>query len=107
MDPLKWHLFFDQFNATNYQNDSLSYIDKFSYLKEYLHDAPLLAISGLTSNENYKEAIDILKQRYADSQVHINAHMETMLKVSPVTSIDNLAQLRKQETTRLKSVSEI
>ena len=72
-----------------------------------MHDAPLSAISGLTSNENYKEAIDILKQRYADYQVHINPHKENMLKVSPVTSIDYLEQLRMQETTRLTSVSEI
>ena len=56
----------------------------------------LATISGLTLNsENYKEALDILIDRYGNPQVLISAHMETLVKINKLKNMENLGALRK------------
>ena len=56
----------------------------------------LATISGLTLNsENYKEALNILIDRYGNPQVLISAHMETLVKINKVKNMENLEALRK------------
>ena len=53
-------------------------------------------ISGLSlTSDNYKEAICILKERYASPQVIISAHMEALVKLPVVKNDNNVVQLRK------------
>ena len=67
------------------------------YLAEkYLARLALATISGLTLNsENYKEALDILIERYGNHQVLISAHRETLVKITTVKFMENLEALRK------------
>jgi hypothetical protein len=70
-------------------------IDKFNYLKGCLKGEALSAVAGLALNsENYKEAIDILKDRFGNEQVLISAHMESLLRISKIKSRDNVKGLR-------------
>ena len=58
-----WPTFWDQFESAVHTQIGLSDIDKFSYLKTLLSSSAQECISGLTlSNENYKEAILLLKE---------------------------------------------
>ena len=51
-------------------------------LRRYLAGQALATVSGLTYNsENYKEALDILIDRYGNPQVLISAHMETLVRI--------------------------
>ena len=69
-NPLEWQSFYDQFNISIHQNKTLSDIDRFNYLRRYLAGQALATISGLTLNsENYKEALNILIDRYGNPQV--------------------------------------
>ena len=53
------------------------------------------AISGLSlTNENYKEALDLLKNRYGNLQLIVSARMSTLVKFAKVQS-DDLHALRK------------
>ena len=53
------------------------------------------AISGLSlTNENYKEALDLLKNRYGNPQLIVSAHMSALVKLAKVES-DDLHGLRK------------
>ena len=55
-DVLNWQTFWDQFESN---------IDKFSYLQSFLCSSTHETISLLAlSNQNYLEAVGILKQRY-------------------------------------------
>ena len=95
-NPLKWQGFWDQFNTSINENESLSDIDKFNYLKRYLSGQALDAVSGLTlSTDNYKEAIGILKERYGNPQVLISAHMDSLIKMSKIKNKDDVYGLRK------------
>ena len=56
--------FWDQYGSAIHQKQKISDNDKFTYLKSYLCDSANSVISGLTlTSENYKEAIDLLRQR--------------------------------------------
>jgi hypothetical protein len=59
-----------------------------------LEGSALLVIKGLAlTEENYKVAIDILKQHYGNTQVVISAHMNEMLKL-PDCSTGKVHDLR-------------
>ena len=56
-DPLDWKSFKETFEATVHSIDSISNIEKFTYLKTYLGKSALQAIEGfLLTNENYTAA---------------------------------------------------
>jgi hypothetical protein len=60
-----------------------------------LEGSALLVIKGLAlTEENYKVAIDILKQHYGNTQVVISAHMDEMLKL-PDCSTGKVRDLRR------------
>ena len=95
-DPLKWQGFWDQYQvAIDSKNNILSDIDKFNYLKGYLKGEALSAVSGLTLNsEHYKDAIQLLRDRFGNEQIVISAHMESLLKINKIKSRENIKGLR-------------
>lgn len=94
-DPLEWQGFWDQFQISIHDNERISDIDRFNYLKRYLGGEALGAVSGLNlSSENYKEAIELLRERFGNEQVLISAHMESLLKITKIKSKENIKGLR-------------
>ena len=90
-DVINWSSFWDHFSSAIHENDSLSEINKFTYLKSFLCDSAKLTISGLSlSSENYKETIDLLKQRYGNTQVLINAFMKKFVQLPAVQNSNNV-----------------
>ena len=89
----------DQFDISVQQNESISDIDRFNYLKKHLSGPALRTVSGLTlSSANYKEAVTILTERYGNHQVLISAHMDSLLKMKKVKKIENMNGLRRLYT---------
>ncbi|XP_054724251.1 uncharacterized protein LOC129234281 [Uloborus diversus] len=76
-DSSCWLEFWGQFSNAIDKNKSLSPIDKFSYLKSLLGGSAYNAVAGFSlTAENYKSAVDLLKNRYGRNDLVINAHME-------------------------------
>ena len=72
-DVANWPSFWDHYDSAIHQKQIISGIDKFTYLKSYLFDSAYTVISALTlTSENYKKAIDLLRQRYANPQVLVH-----------------------------------
>ena len=95
-DPLQWQGFWDQFNVSIHQNEGISDVDRFNYLKRYLKGKALSTVTGLAlSSDNYKEAINLLVERFGNPQVLISAHLDALIKVKKVTSLEHLESLRK------------
>ena len=95
-DPLQWQGFWDQFSTSVHDHDRLSDIDRFNYLKGRLVGQALDAISGLSlSSANYKEAVQILKDRFGNPQVLISSHMDHLIKMKKVSSSEDFDGLRK------------
>ncbi|XP_065679841.1 uncharacterized protein LOC136094152 [Hydra vulgaris] len=87
-------------NSTLNINNDLSVIQKMTYLRNLLKGSALSSISGLSlSNENYKIALDILKERYENKQNMISSHMRKLLHL-----LDNIEiQIRSLETLKITS----
>ena len=59
-DLTSWTTFWDSFKSTVHENDAISKVDKFGYLKSLLEGTAARSIQGLTLSEaNYNAAITI------------------------------------------------
>ena len=54
----------------------------------------MLARLSLTE-ENYKTAIDLLQERFAQKQIFINSDMDAILKLNSVTSMADIKKIRQ------------
>ena len=78
------------------ENSKLSEIEKFTYLRSLVDGNAESAIAGLPlTSANYKGALEILQNRFAQKQVIINAHMDTLLNLEPARSMGNIKAVRK------------
>ena len=95
-DLAKWITFWDTYESTVHENPSLTSIDKFNYLSSLLESTAAEAISGLTrSSANYEEAVAILKRRFGNKQLIVNQHMNSLVKLEPVSSQHDVKALRR------------
>ena len=93
-DLTSWTTFWDSFKSTVHENEGISRVDKFSYLKSLLEGTAARAIQGLTlSDANYNAAVAMLQERFGKPQQIITAHMEELLRVPGCTG-DRPASLR-------------
>ena len=86
-DVTSYRSFWEIFESTVHNNMQLTIIDKFNYLVSFLEGSALRSIKGLAiTEENYQAALDILQERFGNSQQIISAHMDELLKLQPSTS---------------------
>ena len=86
-DPTYWPEFFDTFNVAVHENENLSDMERFTYLKGYLFGEAARCIEGLTLFDvNYKEAITLLKHRFGNKKLVISRHMDALLDLVRIDS---------------------
>ena len=92
-DKTTWPTFWDSYESAVHNNDELSDIDKFNYLRALLEKSAYDSIAGLLlTAANYAKAIAILKKRFGNKQQIISKHI---LSAEAVTSASNLKGVRK------------
>ena len=85
-DVLKWKEFWDAFEAS-IAKFKYAPIDKLNYWKSKLRGEALEAISGYQlSNENYAAAVEVLKKRFGNPQLIIDAHYCNLSHVPPASN---------------------
>ncbi|CAC5365412.1 unnamed protein product [Mytilus coruscus] len=71
----------------SYIANSNSDIQKFNYLKSQLGGEASHTINGFAlTNANYKEAVNVLQERYGQSSKIIQAHMKALLDITPAST---------------------
>ena len=94
-NPMEWLTFWDSFESSIHSDSELQDVDKFQYLRSYLGGIAFSAIDGLAvSNDNYKDAVEVLKSRFGSKQVIISSFMNTLMKLPVVKSADDTKSLR-------------
>ena len=74
-DISEWINFWNSFNSSINENENLSKIDKFIYLRSFLGGSAFSVIDGLELTENHFDiAIDFPKQIFGDKNIMINFH---------------------------------
>lgn len=99
--------FYQLFEALIVKNEQLSNIQKLIYLKSYLKGEPLQLIDSLKIvNDNFEIALGILKSRYENKIVIVNAYLSAMLDI-PGISKGKSSSLRELATTVQKNMQSL
>ncbi|GBN12603.1 hypothetical protein AVEN_235879-1, partial [Araneus ventricosus] len=86
-DIEKFHMFFEQFSSAVDLNQRLSTIDRYVYLRGYLKDEPARLVDGISiTSETYETVKNILKNRYCDKNRIIQAHLDFLENITPVSN---------------------
>ena len=94
-ETAQWLEFWDSFESAIHNNPRISAVDKFNYLHGLLSGTAASTISGFSlSAINYKAAVSLLKERFANPQAIIASHMEQLLKITRVTDESDTKQMR-------------
>ena len=92
---LNWQTFWDQFESTIHSKININDIDRFSYLKSFLCPSSYETLSGSAlTNQNYLEAVELLRQRYENPQLLINTYMEQFVKLDKIEKSNDVSKLR-------------
>ena len=98
-DIMEWTSFWETFNAAIHSS-SLSAVQKFDYLKEYLKGEARLFVENLElTDANYQIAVNQLKATYGKTEVLINAHFDKLDSLQPVRDGKDVAALRNLQLT--------
>ena len=91
-NPLRWFTFWDSFEAAVHSNTSLGGVQKFTYLKAQLVGDALRAVTGFPlTNNNYQQAVKLLRERFVHPNKIINAHMQALLDLpKPIYELSSL-----------------
>ena len=94
----EWPSFQDSFRALIHDNNSLSDVQRFHYLKSTLRNGASQIIHSLeVSSANYQVAWDLLKGRYDNKKLIINKHLQSLF---------NLSVLDKESATSIRQFSD-
>ena len=105
-DKMRWKEFWDTFEATVDHNPNLTDIEKLKYLNSKLIGEAKSAVSGiLLSKENYRVAIEMLKEHFEDVQSVVNCHNTELINITPaINNSKGLWQLYDQIEKHLRSL---
>ena len=77
---LNWQHFWDAFQSTIHNNQTISDVQKFSYLKNQLQGIAAQCIAGLPlTSANYYQAITLLTERFGQHHKITNAYIQNII----------------------------
>ncbi|GFY44065.1 DUF1758 domain-containing protein [Trichonephila inaurata madagascariensis] len=95
-DASKWLTFWNSFETAVHNNESLNKVDKFNYLKAHLGGSALNTVEGFPiSAKAHDEAVELLKNRFANPEILIQAHMNKILSLQFLKNSNDLRSFRK------------
>ncbi|XP_072389376.1 uncharacterized protein [Diabrotica undecimpunctata] len=106
-----WNAFYQLFETLIINNVELNNVQKFIYLKSFLKNEPLHLIENIeVVEENFRIALDTLKNRYENKSRVISLHIQKLLKApslakSSAKSLREFLTLCKQTLLALKNMS--
>eukprot|EP00112_Aurelia_sp_Birch-Aquarium-sp1_P017837 Seg4175.3 transcript_id=Seg4175.3/GoldUCD/mRNA.D3Y31 product="hypothetical protein" protein_id=Seg4175.3/GoldUCD/D3Y31 len=99
-DICHWQEFWDCFESSIDSDQDLPPVMKLNYLRGLLDGPAKAVITGYeTTNANYAEALDVLKDRYGKKSVIQLAHLNGIMNHAAVKDEDDIVGLRKFQDT--------
>ena len=91
--PSEYRTFWDGFHAA--VDSNTDDVGKINYLRGLLDGPAAATIAGSAlTNTNYSIAVKLLHERFGNCQLLINSHMESLLKLSCVSSMVDIKRIR-------------
>ena len=102
-----WREFWDSFESAIHKNESLSDVDKFTYLQGLVEQPAKSSIAGFALTAvNYLAAVEVLRGRFGNKTVVQRAYINELLNVKPVFKANDTERLRNFFDT-IETYSEI
>ena len=102
-DVLKFMTYWDQFKCAVHENQELSEVQKFIYLRSTLKGSALHAIKGFeVTVANYKHAVAAILHRFGRKRIIVASLVKSIIKLE-MKEIVNAASLRDLHDTFSKS----
>ena len=96
-DMFQFTEFWPAFKTRIHLNQSLAASDKFGYLKASLSGSAISVVQGLPHDEaGYKNAIELLINRYGHRSPFINAHINKIFGMPALTDHSSVSSMRSQ-----------
>ena len=98
-DVLEWQSFWDSYESAINTNQSLSDVQRFTYLKSLLKYDALQTVSGFAiTNINYGKAVVLFHERYGQKHRIVQTYMQALLDLpAPMNTISSLRTFYKTE----------
>ena len=94
-DIIKFYAFWESFESAVYDNEESLTVDKFNYLHSLLDRAAVSSMQSLPLTEdNYENAVEILKDSFGRKQQIVSTRIEELLKLQNCPK-ENTTQLRQ------------
>lgn len=94
-DPIAWPEFFETFRISIHENEDLTDIERFTYLKGYVFGEAANCIQGLPlTSGNYFESLRLLENRFGNKKLIISKHMDALLDLGKINSSSMVKELR-------------
>lgn len=95
-EPCEYQSFIESFTEAIDNNNNIPDIQKMNYLLGFLTGEAESLLRGFRlSGDNYKKALNLLKDRFGNPQILTSVHMNKLIELESVTNIHNLKRLRK------------
>ena len=95
-EPAEYQSFIESFTEAVDKNSNIPPIQKLNYLMGFVTDEAESLLKGLRlSGDNYKKALELLKERFGNSQILKTVHMNKIIELESVESISDVKDLRK------------
>ena len=92
----EWQEFWDAVESAIDQNESLTAVDKFAYLRSLVTEQARSSFAGFSLTAvNYAAAVDVLKKKNGKETAIQRAHVNDLLNLAPVFSDKDTTRLRK------------
>ena len=89
-----------QLTTAVHDNENLSKVNKSNYLKNILEGPAATAIARFAlTDENYEAAVKLLEDRFANPQMITSSHMDSLLKLDPVSDVYDFGKIRRLNDT--------
>ena len=93
--PKQYRAFRDAFDLVVNENNDVTDVWIFTYLRSYLAGGALRSQVGLAlTSSNYRVALELLEKRFGTKQVIINSHMESLYKLPVIRSSEDVRSIR-------------
>jgi len=106
---VEWQTFWDSFECSVHQNQALSDVQKFAYLRALVHGAASSCIAGFQlTNVNYMKAIELLKQRFGQPEKIVEALMQSLIQLdTPKNTPDSLQAFYDRLETSIRGLESL
>ncbi|XP_037504566.2 uncharacterized protein LOC119379345 [Rhipicephalus sanguineus] len=92
----EWQPFWELFEQVVHNNDQLSTLDKFHYLRASLTGDAAAVLTGLPPKSRcYNDAKQLLRKRFGNEELLIQEHMKKLIDVTRVRASDDVRGLRR------------